>query len=66
MSTVEEIESAIKNLSFSELTILRNWFDTFDASAWDQQFEHDVALGKLDSLAAEALDELHTGSSSRL
>jgi hypothetical protein len=66
MSTVEEIESAIQSLSLSELAILRNWFERFDASAWDQQFEHDVALGKLDSLAAEALDELHTGRSSRL
>jgi hypothetical protein len=66
MSTVEEIESAIQNLSLSELAVLRNWFQNFDASAWDQQFEQDVVQGKLDLLADEALNEFNAGRSSKL
>jgi hypothetical protein len=41
MSTIEEIESAIQSLSHEELSILRNWFERFDAAAWDKQFEQD-------------------------
>jgi hypothetical protein len=55
MSAVEEIKSAIQSLSLSELAVLRDWFERFDASAWDQQFEQDVVQGRLDSLADEAL-----------
>jgi hypothetical protein len=66
MSTVEEIESAIQNLSLSELAVLRNWFESVDAAAWDQQFEQDVVQGKLDSLADEALNEFNAGRSSEL
>jgi hypothetical protein len=66
MSTVEEIESAIQNLSLSELAVLRSWFESFDASAWDQQFEQDVVQGKLDSLADEALNDFNAGRSSKL
>jgi hypothetical protein len=66
MSTVEEIESAIRSLSLSELAVLRNWFQGFDAAVWDQQFEQDVVQGKLDSLADEALNELRAGRSSKL
>ena len=42
MSTIEEIESAIQSLSHGEFAILRNWFERFDAAAWDKQFEQDV------------------------
>jgi hypothetical protein len=58
MSTVEEIESAIRCLSRHELAILRNHFAQFDVSAWDQQFEQNVIEGRLDSPDVEALKEL--------
>jgi hypothetical protein len=66
MSTIEEIESAIQGLSRHELAILRDWFDRFDASAWDRQFEQDVIAGRLDSLADEALNEFKEGRCSKL
>jgi hypothetical protein len=66
MSTVEEIESAIQGLSRHELAILRNWFEQFDASAWDQQFKQDAVAGRLDSLADEALNEFKSGGCSKL
>lgn len=66
MSTVEEIETAIQSLSRNELAVLRDWFEQFDASAWDQQFEQDVLSGRLDSLADEALRDLKEGRGSKL
>lgn len=39
----------------------RDWFDQFDQEAWDQQFEEDVASGKLDSLANQAIADFKVG-----
>lgn len=61
MSTVQEIETAVRKLSREELSAFRSWFVEFDAEAWDRQFEDDVAAGRLDALADEALSDLHTG-----
>lgn len=61
MSTVEEIEDAIRNLPPGDLAALRAWFAEYDAGLWDQQFEADVAAGRLDALADEALRDLRQG-----
>ena len=34
---------------------------TADDDAWDEQISHDVAAGKLDTLAEEARQDLRTG-----
>ena len=59
MSTIEEIEEAVRGLSAQELAAFRAWFTEFDAAAWDRQIEQDIAAGRLDALAEEALDDLH-------
>ena len=61
MSTVLAIESAVQRLSPSELTAFRDWFLTFDAGQWDQQFAEDVAAGRLDARADEAIRDLREG-----
>jgi hypothetical protein len=61
MSTIEGIEEAITLLSSEELATFRQWFAEFDAAAWDRQFEEDVAAGRLDYLAEEALQDLQQG-----
>lgn len=61
MGTIHEIEAAISKLSRQELMSLRDWFFHFDAAAWDKQFEEDVAGGRLDALADEALADLRDG-----
>ena len=53
MSSVQEIEQAIRGLEPKDLAELREWFATFDAEIWDRQMEQDVAAGRLDWLAAE-------------
>jgi len=61
MSIVQEIENAIRKLPAEDLAALRAWFAEFDADAWDRQFEQDVAAGRLDELAEEALRDLREG-----
>jgi hypothetical protein len=41
-----------------DLARFRKWFAEYDAAAWDLQFERDVAAGRLDALAREALKDL--------
>jgi hypothetical protein len=61
MHTVHAIEEAIRQLSPEDLAALRAWFVAFDAEQWDQQFEEDVAAGRLDALAQEAIQDLREG-----
>jgi hypothetical protein len=61
MSTVQDIEKAVSNLAPQDLSVFRAWFAEFDAGAWDKQFEQDVAAGRLDKLADEALNDLRGG-----
>ena len=66
MSTLEEIEEAIAQLSEAELAVLREWFEKLDAEHWDQQFDRDVHSGKLDTLAQRALADFRAGNSKEL
>ena len=61
MTTVHDIEEAIRQLAPKDLAALRTWFATFDAEQWDQQFEEDVAAGRLDARAQEAIRDLQEG-----
>jgi hypothetical protein len=61
MSTIHEIEDAVSNLSSEELSRFREWFFEFDARVWDRQLEADVAAGRLNELADEALAEHRAG-----
>lgn len=61
MSTVEEVEAALRRMSPEERAAFRAWFVEFDADEWDRQLEADVAAGKLDWLAAEALADRQAG-----
>ncbi len=60
-STLHEIEQAIRGLEPQDLAALRDWFATYDAEVWDRQLEQDVASGRLDKLAEEALRDLNEG-----
>jgi hypothetical protein len=61
MSTVHEIEQAIRGLGPEDLAALREWFAAFDAERWDRQLEQDVAAGRLDKFAKEALRDRSEG-----
>ena len=61
MSAVQEIQDAVRHLSTEELAAFREWFAEFDAGLWDRQLEADIAAGRLDKLADEALQDLREG-----
>ena len=61
METVKSIEKAVESLPPFELAEFRRWFAEFDSGAWDRQLEQDVASGKLDGMAAEALADYRAG-----
>jgi hypothetical protein len=61
MSTLEQIEAAILTLPLDEFQRLRQWLLDVDYQRWDEQLEQDVANGKLDALAEEAIAEFKAG-----
>jgi hypothetical protein len=64
--TLQQLEKTISELPPDQLSKFREWFLAFDADKWDQQFEGDVASGRLDRLADEAIGEHQAGKSTRL
>ncbi|MBL8851988.1 MAG: hypothetical protein JNG89_20110 [Planctomycetaceae bacterium] len=66
MSTIVEIEQAVRQLAADDLAAFRAWFAEFDAGVWDRQFEEDVAAGRLDALADEAITDLRQGRCTEL
>lgn len=61
MSTIQEIEAALRQLSPEERATFRSWYAEFDANEWDRQFETDVAAGKLDWLVNEGRSDNQQG-----
>lgn len=61
MLTLEQIEAAILTLPSDEFRRLRQWFFDLDYQRWDQQLEQDIADGKLEALAEEAITEFKAG-----
>jgi hypothetical protein len=54
MTTLLEIEAAIKQLPESDVRQLAAWLGTYLDETWDRQIEEDFASGKLDNLIAQA------------
>ena len=50
----------------AQLKEFRAWFEEFDASEWDKQFEEDVASGKLDDIANRAVSDFKKGKFKKL
>lgn len=66
MTRLQKIEQDILALSPSERADLRRWFQEIDAANWDREFEIDVAAGKLDDMAAAALEAHRKGKTTLL
>ena len=66
MQAVQELQSAVSQLSAEELARFREWFDKFDAEVWNRQFEEDAKSGKLDQLANQAIADFQAGKCKQL
>jgi hypothetical protein len=54
MTTLPEIEAAIKRLPEGDVRQLSNWLQEYLDERWDRQIETDLVSGKLDKLIAKA------------
>ena len=61
MSTIEQIESAILTLPSADLRRLTAWLLDLHQNRWDDELEADIAGGRLDALAAEAVADYEAG-----
>jgi hypothetical protein len=61
MSTVAEIESAIKNLKAPEIYRVGDLVDELREELWDRQIDADAKAGRLDKLAEKALEDYRAG-----
>lgn len=59
--SVEQIKTAIENLSFEERAELAAWFHDWKNDEWDEQMKRDVADGKLDDVLREVEDDIAAG-----
>jgi hypothetical protein len=61
MSTVTEIKTAFKRLPEQDRRKLAEWIQENMEKAWDRQIEDDIAAGKLDKLAEQAVSHYKAG-----
>jgi hypothetical protein len=61
MSTVEEITTAIEQLSADDVARVHAWLSEFAERLWDEQIERDERNGRLNALIDKALEEHRAG-----
>ncbi|HIO84432.1 MAG TPA: hypothetical protein EYG61_10495 [Deltaproteobacteria bacterium] len=61
MTTVQKIKTDIQALPHEDYMSLLSWIHERDWEEWDKQLENDIALGKLDFLVHEAMEEKKAG-----
>jgi hypothetical protein len=66
MTTVEEIEKAVAELSSDQLAQFRVWFEEFEAARFDERIERDAKAGRLGRLAEQALLDFRAGRTREL
>lgn len=57
MTSLQDIESAIKNLPVAQFAALRDWLLALDNDQWDKQLDADAKAGKLDALIQQARED---------
>lgn len=62
MSKVDELKTEIERLPQEEFAELVRWLSEKDWERWDKQIEAGSAVGKLDFLVREALEEKAKGT----
>jgi len=61
MSTVVEIESALQKIPVDDARKVADWLQQYLDEKWDRQIDDDIAAGKLNELADQALEDYRAG-----
>jgi hypothetical protein len=56
--SVDQIKTAIEQLSFEERAELAAWLHGWKDDEWDEQMKRDVAAGKLDHILREVDEDI--------
>jgi hypothetical protein len=59
--SVEQIKTAIEQLSFQERAELAAWFHGWRDDEWDEQMKSDIAKGKLEAVLREVDEDIQAG-----
>ena len=59
--SVEELETAVAELSSDDLARFAEWFEEYQSEEWDRQIEADALAGRLDAAAREADEDFEAG-----
>lgn len=59
--SIQELETAISQLSYDEFTRLAQWIDEYRAELWDRQIEADIRAGRLDEAGRRADADFDAG-----
>ncbi|MEM1221803.1 MAG: hypothetical protein AAGH40_03505 [Verrucomicrobiota bacterium] len=52
--SLAELEKEVENLNSADFEAFTRWLDAYAAKRWDEQFEQDVASGRLNKLGKKA------------
>ena len=59
--SIDDLETAVTQLSKEELARFSQWFEEYVADEWDRQIEKDVNSGRLDAAIKRADDHYEAG-----
>jgi len=59
--SVDQIKTAIEQLSFEERAELAAWLHGWKDDEWDEQMKRDVAAGKLDRILRDVDEDIRAG-----
>ena len=59
--SVQDLETAVSQLSKEELARFSQWFEEYVADEWDRQIEKDVLSGRLDAAIQRADEHYKAG-----
>jgi hypothetical protein len=58
---IEELQSAVSQLSAAELDRFSHWFDEFLADQWDERIEADILADRLEPAGRQADEDFEAG-----
>ena len=66
MTTISEIQAAIRALPEKDFEAFSSWFDQFEEERWDRQIERDQKSGPLRDLIEKSRSDFAAGKCKRL
>lgn len=59
--SIQDLETAVTQLSKEELARFSQWFEEYTADAWDREIETDILAGRFDAAGKRAVADYEAG-----